>query len=65
MTLTSLVASSGYTRCVFAVPVGGVEAREGILDAVCAQHIGNLAEQAVPVVSNLGHVYTLTKTRPP
>lgn len=48
-----------------ALPLEGVETREGILDAVRTQHICNLAEKAMPVISNLGHVYTLARTRPP
>lgn len=47
------------------VPVGSTKAWERILDAVGAQHISNLAEEAVPVIPELGHVYTLAKTRPP
>lgn len=43
------------------VPLETVEAREGILDTVCTEHIGNLAEEAVPVISNLAHVYTLAQ----
>ena len=44
-------------------PLKSLEAREGILDAVGTEHIGNLAEEAVPVISNLAHVYTLAQTR--
>ena len=48
-----------------ALPLEGVEAREGVLYAIYTQHIRNLAEQAMPVTSNLGHIYTLARTRPP
>jgi hypothetical protein len=48
-----------------ALPLEGVEAREGVPHAMRTQHIRNLAEKAMPVVSNLGHIYTLAKTRPP
>ena len=47
------------------VPSISSEARKGILHPLSAQHICNLAEEAVPVISHSAWVYTLAKKGPP
>lgn len=38
-----------------------MEAWEGVLHPLRAQHICNLAEEAMPIISHTANVYTLAK----